>query len=196
MSSKNKLLVEHQVFVIDALALGHTPLEVAEMLQRDYDIKVSRQNIEKNYLKARAEAVEERRAEMLKDIENHFPIAAKLRRVKEYQRLFGEAERIGDMDIESYLRRFENAEDKERAKILLEMAESMYDKPAEQIGLQLAILKQVREEVAPLRVKVDLNKGATPAEQQEIRKSLKNVPDKELNKIMELIGAFDNVGNP
>lgn len=195
MSSKNKLLAEHQAFVIEALALGHTSVEVAEMVQREYGIKVSFQNIHKNYLKARSEDVLNRRSEMLKDLENHFPIAALLRRMKEYQRLFAEAEEIGEIKLESYLDRFDSADQKERGRLLLEMAEDLYEKPSAKISLQLSILKQVKDEVAPMRVKVDVNKGATPAEQQQIRKSLKNVPDKELNKIMELIGAFDSVGN-
>jgi hypothetical protein len=175
MGGGHKLEVKHKRFIYQQLALGRRSDQILDDLQSEFGVTCTRQNI--SFYAAKTEIIAACRAEIKENIEDNFAVARMEVRLNEYQHLLRDAEGLGDIPIESYLNRFAASEDKEKARLMLEFAAEIAQRPKDKIELQMKILRQVREEVKPLSLEVDDKRKPKQI-------SFRGVPAEKLKKLI------------
>jgi len=179
-----------QDYVIDCLALGKTLLRVVEEVKEEFDIEISDKGISWYKVHRRAEILA-RRQEMENRILDQFPYALMALRQQKLHDCLKEAEKIGKIDVDEAAKLMMDLPDKYRKDAIVGIYSAMGDGRDRRLARIQSLLKQIKDEVAPLRTqgKDDDEKNEKP-DILKTRLALKNASKEELAEVEK---AFDKV---
>ena len=185
--SKNKIA---QDYVIECLALGKVGSRIVDEVKEEFGLTITEENICYYRINHRA-VVLERRQELEKQILDKFPYALAALRTQKLHDCLKEAEKIGKIDVDEAAKLMMDLPDKYRKDAIVGIYSAMGDGRDRRLARIQSLLKQIKDEVAPLRTqgKDDDEKNEKP-DILKTRLALKNASKEELAEVEK---AFDKV---
>ena len=176
MAAAYKLELVHKAYIYKMLALGKYPSAICQGLREQFNISIKPSTIP-HYAK-HTEKIKEMREQMRTQLETFFPLAMLERRLDEYTSLLEESDKLDEINMDYYVAKYSDGETLEKIKVIQEYAKELVNSKVARAEIRMKILKQVREEVKPLRIEVEDKTPRKPI-------NMKGIPQDKLNKMIK-----------
>ena len=173
---QHKLDGLHKEFIYQQLALGKYPTAICELVSEKFSISIVKQTVAQ-YAR-HTEKIKEMRELMRAQIETFFPLAMLERRLDEYTALLEESNKLDEVNMDYYVAKYSDGDTIEKIKAIQQYAQELVNTKVARAEIRMKILKQVREEVKPLRIEVEDKTPRKPI-------NMKGIPQDKLNKMIK-----------